>query len=53
MDKHSQVNIDSNSKDIEHLLDETSNSSKYDVSNGYDTVRVWVRLGELFEKVHF
>ena len=33
MEKHSWVNVDFNSEEIEHLLARTSNSSKYDVRN--------------------
>ena len=43
MEKHSWVNVDPNSEEIEHLLGETSDSSKYDVrnksTNAYDSVR--------------
>ena len=48
MVKHSWVNFDSNSDEIEHLLAETSNSSNYDVRNkstgGYDSVKDHVIL---------
>uniref|UniRef100_A0A2N9FHY9 EGF-like domain-containing protein n=1 Tax=Fagus sylvatica TaxID=28930 RepID=A0A2N9FHY9_FAGSY len=48
MEKHSWVNVDPNSEEIEHLLGETSDSSKYDVrnksTNAYDSVRDHVVL---------
>ncbi|KAK9994223.1 hypothetical protein SO802_023926 [Lithocarpus litseifolius] len=48
MEKHSWVNFDSNSDEIEHLLAETSNSSNYDVRNKstgvYDSVKDHVIL---------
>ncbi|KAK4592661.1 hypothetical protein RGQ29_016980 [Quercus rubra] len=49
MEKHSWVNFDSNSDEIEHLPAETSNSSNYDVRNKsigvYDSVKDHVNLG--------
>ena len=48
MEKHSWVNVDPNSEEIEHLLNETSDSSKYDVrkksTNAYDSMRDHVVL---------
>ena len=43
MEKHSWVNVDPNLEEIEHLLGETLDSSKYDVrnksTNAYDSMR--------------
>ena len=48
MEKLSWVNVDSNSEVTEHLLAETSNSSKYDVRNKsievYDSVKDHILL---------
>ena len=47
-EKHSWINVDSNSEEIEHLLTKTSDSSKYDVRNKstevYDSVKDHVVL---------
>ena len=49
MEKHSWVNVDPNLEEIEHLLGETSDSSKYDVrkksTKAYDSVRDHVVMG--------
>ena len=48
MEKHSWVNVDLKSEEIEHLLGETSDSSKYDIrkksTNAYDSMRDHVVL---------
>uniref|UniRef100_A0A2N9FIH5 Protein kinase domain-containing protein n=1 Tax=Fagus sylvatica TaxID=28930 RepID=A0A2N9FIH5_FAGSY len=48
MEKHSWVNVDPNAEEMEHLLGETSDSSKCDVrnksTNAYDSVRDHVVL---------
>ena len=48
MEKHSWINVNSNSKETEHLLTTTSDSSNYDVRNKstevYDSMKDHVML---------
>ena len=48
MEKHSWINVNSNSEETEHLLTTTSDSSNYDVRNKstevYDSMRDHVLL---------